>query len=73
MWSLNGEVALDAIEGELEGSDLELDLSNWLAPRLSFLVWGADIHGRISLYGDDPTPDDSQSHASPSIAELPSP
>ena len=72
-WSLNGEVALDAIAGELDGADLELDLSNWLAPRLSLLVWGADIHGRISLHGDDPTPDDSQSHASPSIAELPSP
>jgi len=69
-WSLTGEVAFDAIAGELDASDLDLDLSNWRAPRLSLQLGGSELHGLISLDGEDPNSSDSEVPTSASLAEL---
>jgi hypothetical protein len=72
-WSLNGEVALDAIAGELDAAELDLDLSTWREPRLALRLWGSAIHGFITLGGEDPNPSDNEFPVAASIADLTGP
>lgn len=72
VWSLSAQLAFDEIAGELDAADLDLDLSNWRAPRLSLrLSRDAAVTGSITLDGEDPNPNDSEVPTSAIIAELP--
>jgi len=81
-WTLYGEVAFESIAGSLTAADLDLDPNRWQGPRLALRLWrsaseqgaiSATITGLLSLHGDDPTPNDNQSLASPALADLHSP
>lgn len=80
-WVLNAHVDMDAVEGTLDAATLDLDLSNWKDPQLTFRLQHtlqsangeATLRGQVSLDGDDPNPDDSSSPVSAAIAELPAP